>query len=116
MEGERVRVLKWWPLDGGRYLTLTMCHSKDPVTGKRNIGMYRVQVRDARTVGMHWQIHKGGAAHFQDAQRQAARRMEVAVVVGAGPARIYSASAPLPPGVGELIFARFFLHQPRDVC
>ncbi len=61
--------------DGGRYLTLTMCHSKDPQTGKRNIGMYRVQVYDDQTVGMHWQIHKGGAAHFRDAQR-AGRREE----------------------------------------
>ena len=52
-----------------------MCHSKDPETGKRNIGMYRVQVYDERTVGMHWQIHKGGAAHFRDAQR-AGRREE----------------------------------------
>jgi 4-hydroxy-3-polyprenylbenzoate decarboxylase len=112
---ERLPILKCWPLDGGRYLTLTMCHSKDPVTGKRNIGMYRVQVRDARTVGMHWQIHKGGAAHFQDAQRQAARRMEVAVVIGADPASIYAASAPLPPGVDELIFAGFLRHKAVEV-
>ena len=64
-----------------------MCHSKDPETGKRNIGMYRVQVYDDKTVGMHWQIHKGGAAHFRDASRAGgkAKRMEVAVVVGARP-------------------------------
>jgi 4-hydroxy-3-polyprenylbenzoate decarboxylase len=111
----RLPILKCWPLDGGRYLTLTMCHSKDPLTGKRNIGMYRVQVYDERTVGMHWQIHKGGAAHFQDARREHQRRMDVAVVIGADPASIYAASAPLPPGVDELLFAGFLRHRPVDV-
>jgi 4-hydroxy-3-polyprenylbenzoate decarboxylase len=108
-------ILKCWPLDGGRYLTLTMCHSKDPATGKRNIGTYRCQVYDERTVGMHWQIHKGGAAHFQDAQREHQRRMEVAVVIGADPASMYAATAPLPPGVDELLFAGFLRHRSVDV-
>lgn len=104
-----IPILQCWPKDGGRYLTLTMCHSKDPVTGKRNIGMYRCQVYDERTIGMHWQIHKGGAAHFHEAARlgEEQRRMEVAVVIGADPASIYAASAPLPPGVDELVFAGF---------
>jgi 4-hydroxy-3-polyprenylbenzoate decarboxylase len=108
-------ILKCWPLDGGPYLTLTMCHSKDPDTGKRNIGMYRVQVYDERTVGMHWQIHKGGAAHFQEARREGKRRMEVAVVVGADPASIFAASAPLPPGIDELLFAGFLRRKAVDV-
>lgn len=108
-------VLKCWPLDGGPYLTLTMCHSKDPETGKRNIGMYRLQVYDERTVGMHWQIHKGGAAHFRDAQRTHHRRMDVAVVIGADPASMYAASAPLPPGVDELLFAGFLRHRAVNV-
>ena len=108
-------VLQCWPQDAGKYLTLTMCHSKDPATGKRNIGMYRVQVRDGQTVGMHWQIHKGGAFHFQDAQVQAKKRMEVAVVIGADPASIYAASAPLPPGVDELLFAGFLRHKAVEV-
>ncbi|HEV2461443.1 MAG TPA: menaquinone biosynthesis decarboxylase [Ktedonobacterales bacterium] len=108
-------VLQCWPQDAGKYLTLTMCHSKDPATGKRNIGMYRVQVRDGQTVGMHWQIHKGGAFHFQDAQAQAKKRMEVAVVIGADPASIYAASAPLPPGVDELLFAGFLRHKAVEV-
>ena len=112
---EKLPILKCWPMDGGRYLTLTMCHSKDPETGKRNIGMYRVQVRDATTVGMHWQIHKGGAAHFRDAQLHHRKRMEVAVVVGADPASIYAASAPLPPGVDELLFAGFLRHKAVEV-
>ena len=107
--------LQCWPQDGGRYLTLTMCHSKDPETGKRNIGMYRVQVRDGQTVGMHWQIHKGGAAHFRDAHDAHRKRMEVAVVVGAEPASMYAASAPLPPGMDELLFAGFLRHKPVEV-
>ena len=107
-------ILKCWPKDGGRYLTLTMCHSKDPLTNKRNIGMYRVQVYDEKTVGMHWQIHKGGAAHFRDAARQH-RRMEVAVVIGAEPASVYAASAPLPPGIDELLFAGYLRHKPVEV-
>jgi 4-hydroxy-3-polyprenylbenzoate decarboxylase len=114
---EKLPILRCWPGDGGRYLTLTMCHSKDPETGKRNIGMYRVQVYDEKTVGMHWQIHKGGAAHFRDASRVggAAKRMEVAVVVGADPASIYAASAPLPPGIDELLFSGFLRRKPVDV-
>ncbi len=107
-------ILKCWPEDGGRYITLTMCHSKDPITNKRNIGMYRVQLYDEKTVGMHWQIHKGGAAHFRDAARQH-RRMEVAVVIGAEPASVYAASAPLPPGIDELLFAGFLRHKPVEV-
>jgi 4-hydroxy-3-polyprenylbenzoate decarboxylase len=114
---EKLPILRCWPDDGGRYLTLTMCHSKDPATGKRNIGMYRVQVYDDKTVGMHWQIHKGGAAHFRDASRAGgmAKRMEVAVVIGADPASIYAASAPLPPGIDELLFAGFLRRKPVDV-
>ncbi|WIG62050.1 MAG: UbiD family decarboxylase associated with menaquinone via futalosine [Ktedonobacterales bacterium] len=108
-------ILQCWPQDAGKYLTLTMCHSKDPNTGKRNIGMYRVQVRDGQTVGMHWQIHKGGAAHFRDAQVRAKQRMEVAVVIGADPASVYSASAPLPPGVDELLFAGFLRRKAVEV-
>jgi 4-hydroxy-3-polyprenylbenzoate decarboxylase len=114
---EKLPILRCWPGDGGRYLTLTMCHSKDHETGKRNIGMYRVQVYDEKTVGMHWQIHKGGAAHFRDASRAggAAKHMEVAVVVGADPASIYAASAPLPPGIDELLFSGFLRRKPVDV-
>jgi 4-hydroxy-3-polyprenylbenzoate decarboxylase len=112
---DRFPILQCWPGDGGRYLTLTLCHSKDPETGKRNIGMYRVQVRDRRTVGMHWQIHKGGAAHFRDAGAHGPKRMEVAVAIGADPASIYAASAPLPPGVDELLFSGFLRHKPVEV-
>jgi len=107
-------ILKCWPGDGGPYITLPLVHTLDPQTGKRNIGMYRLQVRDERTLGMHWQIHKGGAAHYRDARREH-KRMEVAVALGADPASIYAASAPLPPGVDELLFAGFLRRQPVPV-
>lgn len=111
-----IPALRCWPRDGGRYLTLTMCHTKDPQTGKRNVGMYRVQIYDERTVGMHWQIHKGGAAHFRDAARTAdGAHIEAAIVLGADPASIYASSAPLPPGMDELLFAGFLRRRAVDV-
>jgi 4-hydroxy-3-polyprenylbenzoate decarboxylase len=94
-------ILQCWPGDGGRYITLPAVFTRDPVTGARNVGMYRLQVFDDRTLGMHWQTHKGGAEH----QRRATERMPVAVALGGDPAVIYSASAPLPPGIDEIVFA-----------
>ena len=108
---DRIPVLTCWPEDGGPYITLTMCVSKDPARGIRNVGMYRVQQLGKREVAMHWQRHKTGAEHF----RQMAERgetMPVCVVVGADPASVYSASAPLPPGVDEFIFAGFLRREP----
>jgi len=94
-------ILRCWPGDGGRYITLPAVFSRDPRTGARNAGMYRLQVFDDRTLGMHWQTHKGGAEH----QRLATSRMPVAIALGGDPAMIYAASAPLPPGVDEVVFA-----------
>jgi 4-hydroxy-3-polyprenylbenzoate decarboxylase len=94
-------ILKCWPGDGGRYITLPGVFTRDPVTGARNVGMYRLQVFDDRTLGMHWQTHKGGAEH----QRRASSRMPVAIALGGDPAMIYAASAPLPPGIDEVVFA-----------
>jgi 4-hydroxy-3-polyprenylbenzoate decarboxylase len=94
-------ILQCWPGDGGRYITLPAVFSRDPRTGARNAGMYRLQVFDDRTLGMHWQTHKGGAEH----QRLATGRMPVAIALGGDPAMIYAASAPLPPGVDEVVFA-----------
>jgi 4-hydroxy-3-polyprenylbenzoate decarboxylase len=94
-------ILKCWPGDGGRYITLPAVFTRDPRTGARNVGMYRLQVFDERTLGMHWQTHKGGAEH----ERLAAGRMPVAIALGGDPAMIYAASAPLPPGVDEVVFA-----------
>ena len=108
---DRLPIITCWPEDGGPYVTLTMCISKDPGRGIRNVGMYRVQQLGKREVAMHWQRHKTGAEHF----RQMAERgetMPVCIVVGADPASIFSASAPLPPGIDEFIFAGFLRREP----
>ncbi|WP_334110994.1 UbiD family decarboxylase, partial [Thermodesulfitimonas autotrophica] len=102
----RFPVLKCWPRDAGRFITLPLVFTKDPETGRRNVGMYRMQVFDARTTGMHWHIHKDGAAHYRKARAQG-RRLPVAVALGADPATIYAATAPLPQGIDELLFAGF---------
>jgi 4-hydroxy-3-polyprenylbenzoate decarboxylase len=94
-------ILRCWPGDGGRYITLPAVFTRDPVTGGRNVGMYRLQVFDDRTLGMHWQTHKGGAEH----EHRATSRMPVAIALGGDPALIYAASAPLPPGIDEVVFA-----------
>lgn len=99
-------IMTCWPQDGGPYITLPLVFTHDPGTGKRNVGMYRMQVFDRNTCGMHWQIHKVGAAHHQDAQR-AGKRIEVAVALGGDPACIFSAISPLPPAIDEMLFAGF---------
>ncbi|MEW6582479.1 MAG: menaquinone biosynthesis decarboxylase [Actinomycetota bacterium] len=96
-------ILTCWPGDGGPFITLPLVFSKDPRTGVRNCGMYRIQKVDSRTALMHWQIHKDGAAHLRDS----AGRVEVAVAIGTDPATTYTASAPLPPHVDEMMFAGF---------
>jgi len=98
--------LRCWPLDGGRYITLPAVFTRDPRTGQRNVGMYRLQVFDDRTLGMHWQTHKGGAEHHRVAEETGTtERMPVAIALGGDPAMIYAAAAPLPPGVDEVVFA-----------
>jgi 4-hydroxy-3-polyprenylbenzoate decarboxylase len=96
-------VLTCWPGDGGPFVTLPLVFSRDPRTGVRNCGMYRIQKLDRRTAMMHWQVHKDGAAHLRDSDG----RVPVAVAVGTDPATTYSASAPLPPHLDEMIFAGF---------
>ncbi|MBN1630601.1 MAG: menaquinone biosynthesis decarboxylase [Thermoleophilia bacterium] len=96
-------ILKCWPLDGGRYITLPLVFTRHPDTGARNVGMYRLQVFDKRTTGMHWHLHKDGAEHYQACQG----RMEVAVAIGTDPALTYAATAPLPGGIDEVLFAGF---------
>ncbi len=108
---DRIPVLTCWPEDGGPYLTLTMVISKDPVRGIRNVGMYRVQKLGPREVAMHWQRHKSGAAHWRE-MAERGERMPVCIVVGADPASVFSASAPLPPTVDEFIFAGFLRRAP----
>ncbi len=103
-------ILKCWPEDGGTYITFPLVFTKDPETGMRNIGVYRMQVFDERTTGMHWQRHKGGAQHYRVAERLG-RRLEVAVALGPEPVLPYCATAPMPEGVDELLLAGFLARR-----
>jgi 4-hydroxy-3-polyprenylbenzoate decarboxylase len=108
-------VLKCWPKDGGRFLTLPVVCTRDPETGAQNWGMYRMQVYDDRTAGMHWHIHKDGA-HFFQKYRARGERMPVAVALGSDPAVTYSSTAPLPEGLWEAVFAGFLRGKPCEVA
>lgn len=99
-------ILKCWPGDGGKYITFPLVITKDPETGVRNIGAYRLQVFDGRTTAMHWQRHKGGAQHYRVAERLG-RRLEVAVALSPSPVLAYAATAPMPEGLDELLLAGF---------
>ncbi len=102
-------ILKCWPADGGRFVTLPMVNTVDPETGVRNVGMYRMQVFDDRTTGMHWHVHKTGARHY-DAYRRLGRRMPVSVALGGDPAYTYAATAPMPDKINLL--AGFLRRRP----
>jgi 4-hydroxy-3-polyprenylbenzoate decarboxylase len=114
-EGEidlgRLPIITCWPDDGGPYLTLPQVITRDPKTGVRNVGMYRVQVLERDLLAMHWQRHKVGAAHWREMAARGAK-MPVAMALGGDPPSIYSASAPLPPNVDEYIFAGFLRRKP----
>ncbi|RMH00224.1 MAG: menaquinone biosynthesis decarboxylase, partial [Aquificota bacterium] len=97
-------VLKCWPEDGGRYITFGQVITKDPESGIRNVGLYRVQVLSERELALHWQIHKDGNHHYWKAKRLN-KRLEVAIAIGGDPVLSYVASAPLPPEVDEYLFA-----------
>jgi 4-hydroxy-3-polyprenylbenzoate decarboxylase len=99
-------VLKCWPYDGGRFITLPMVHTIHPETGKTNVGMYRMQILDKNTTAMHWQRHKTGANHFE-AWKKTGKRMPVSVALGGDPVYTYSATAPLPENINEYILAGF---------
>lgn len=103
-------ILKCWPGDGGRYITLPLVFTKDPETGRQNVGMYRLQVFDAKTTGMHWHMHKNGAENYRK-YKLMKKQMEVAVALGGDPATIYAATAPLPHGFDEMLFAGFLRRQ-----
>ncbi len=104
-------VLKCWPQDGGPFVTLPVVITRSLETGRRNAGMYRLQVYDKATTGMHWHIHKDGSHYFQE-YRRAGKRMPVAVAIGTDPATTYAATAPLPRGIDELILAGFIRRKP----
>ncbi len=99
-------VLTTWPHDGGPFLTLPQVITRDPENGTRNVGMYRLQVLGPRRLAMHWQLHKTATAHFRGYRRRG-ERMPVAIALGGDPALTYCASAPLPPGIDEYLFAGF---------
>jgi 4-hydroxy-3-polyprenylbenzoate decarboxylase len=102
----KLPVLTCWPQDGGPFITMPLVVTKDPASGKTNVGMYRMQVYDRNTTGMHWQKHKDGAGQARGYEREG-RRMEVAAAIGCDPATVFSAVAPLPPGVSEFLLAGF---------
>ncbi len=111
----RVPVMTTWPKDGGPFITMPMVITKDPETGVQNVGMYRMQVTGRNTTFMHWQRHKGGAAHFRRWRERGERRMPVAVALGADPATMYTPTAPLPPGIDEYLFSGFLRKTPLRV-
>ncbi|MFB3776089.1 MAG: menaquinone biosynthesis decarboxylase [Bryobacteraceae bacterium] len=109
-------ILKCWPGDGGRFITLPLVFTRNPDTGKRNCGMYRMQVYDERTTGMHWQTHKQGAEHYRRRlKEQGSGRMDVAVAIGSDPATMYSAILPLPPDLDEMMIAGFLRGKPVEM-
>ena len=107
----RLPVIKCWPQDGGRFITLGLVLTQDPVSKRKNLGIYRLQIYDDKTTGMHWHPHKGGAAHYHEAAKLN-KDLEVAVVLGGDPKMIFSAIAPLPDGMDELAFASFLRGKP----
>ncbi len=102
----KLPVLKCWPLDAGRFITLPQVYTRDPETGERNMGMYRMQVFGPRETGMHWQTHKHGTEHYRKAKAMGVK-LPVAVALGGDPALTYGATAPLPPGFDEVMFCGY---------
>ena len=116
LQGEDVDLFKFpilhcWPMDGGPYITLPLVITRDPETGVQNYGIYRMQVYDRNTTGMHWQTHKVGAHHERIGRQLGLDRMDVAVALGGDPATIWSGSAPLPPAMDEMMVAGFLREE-----
>ena len=109
-------ILKCWPQDGGRFITFPLVFTNNPDTGKRNVGMYRMQVFDERTTGMHWQTQKHGAEHFRSARTKSPEgRIPVSVAIGADPATALSGMLPIPPDLDEMMFAGFLRREPVEM-
>ena len=109
-------ILKCWPQDAGRFITWPLVITKNPETGKRNVGVYRMQVYDDRTTGMHWQTQKHGAEHFRRARaKDPEGRIEVAVAIGADPATCLAGILPIPPDLDEFMFAGFLRRDPVEM-
>lgn len=107
-------VLKCWPQDGGRFVTLPLVHTLDPDTGVRNVGMYRMQLFSPQTTGMHWHLHKTGERHYRAYQRLG-KRMPVTVCLGGDPAYTYAATAPMPDNMDEYLLAGFLRERPVEL-
>jgi 4-hydroxy-3-polyprenylbenzoate decarboxylase len=99
-------ILKCWPLDGGRFITLPCVVTRDPDTGERNVGMYRIQIYDDRTTGMHWQLQKVAARHGRRYYEKG-ERMPVSIFIGGDPMFPFAATAPLPDGLDEFLLAGY---------
>ncbi len=109
-------ILKCWPQDGGRFITFPLVFTKNPENGKRNVGMYRMQVFDQRTTGMHWQTQKHGAEHYRRAQAENPQgRIPVVVAIGADPATALAGMLPVPPDMDEMMFAGFLRREPVEM-
>ncbi len=109
-----IPILKCWPHDGGKFITLPLVITKDPETGARNVGVYRMHVYDGKTTGMHWQTQKDGAIHAQK-RKSRGEKVECAVVIGAHPATVFSGVVPLPYGLDEFLFAGFIKGSPVEM-
>ena len=109
-------ILQCWPKDAGRFITWPLVITRNPETGKRNVGVYRMQVFDDKTTGMHWQTQKHGAEHFRRA-RAAGRdgRIDVAVAIGADPVTCLAGILPIPPDLDEMMFAGFLRREPVEM-
>ena len=108
-------IIKCWPEDGGRFITMPLVFTRNPATGKRNCGMYRMQVYDEKTTGMHWQIHKHGAQHFRNLKRSGGGRLDVGVAIGAEPVTVFAAIMPLPEDLDEMMIAGFLRGKPVEM-
>ena len=104
---DKFPILKCWPQDGGPFITLPLVFTRNPKTGKRNVGMYRLQKYDGQTTGMHWHLHKDGASNYRAYHEMGKDKIEVAVAIGTDPVITYAATAPLPRDIDEMVFAGF---------
>ncbi len=107
-------ILQTWPEDAGKFITLPQVFTYDPTTGKRNIGMYRMQIFSGNETGMHWQIQKGGGFHYHQAEALSVP-LQVAVAIGTDPALLFATVAPLPEGIDEVMFAGFLRGRPTNM-
>ena len=101
---DKIPILKTWPKDAGKFITLGLVATKHPETGIKNLGVYRMQILDNNHALMHWQKHKRGA-HHSDVSKEKGRKIEVAVIIGSEPSTVFSAVAPVPEGLDKYVFS-----------